>query len=401
MSLGVSVIGTAMSRFGPQPDRTLRDLASRVALEALNDSGSRSEDIDLIVFANASGGLYDGQEMIRGEVALRHTPLAGTAIVNVENACASSSSAFQLGCMAIRSGMAARVMVIGAEKMTQEAKTRTYAMLGGAVDLTEDRAVETMVKSHALGLNTGEPTLNRSPFMAIYARRTDRYLASSSATIEDVAMVSVKNRGHAALNERAQFRDPVTTEQVLESRMIADPLRLLMCSPIADGAAALVLAPTDERHPQSIEVLASEIRTGKDAPGHSPVRQAALAAYGVAGIDPSDLDLLEMHDAAGSAELWGYEELGLAPDGEGSRLIRDGVVALGGELPVNTSGGLLAKGHPIGATGCAQLVELTEQLQRRSGPRQVEQAHTALAQNGGGILAGREAVAVITILGRR
>jgi len=291
--------------------------------------------------------------------------------------------------------------VVGAEKMAQEAKTRTYAMLGGAVDLTEDREVEAMVRSHALGLDTGTPVLQRSPFMEIYARRTVRYLADSEASIEDVALVSVKNRRHAALNQRAQFRDPVTVDQVLESRMISEPLRLLMCSPVADGAAALVLAPSDDVGTDGVEVLACELRTGSDDTDRSPVRLAARAAYETAGVGPSELDLLEMHDATSSAELWGYEELGLAPKGEGSRLIRDGTTSLGGGMPVNPSGGLLAKGHPIGATGCGQLVELTEQLQRRSGPRQVEQARVALAQNGGGILADHEAVAVITILGRR
>jgi len=235
----------------------------------------------------------------------------------------------------------------------------------------------------------------------MYAARTREHLTATSASIEDVAAVSVKNRRHAGANPRAQFRDPVDRESVLSSRMIADPLRLLMCSPIADGAAAVVLTPADEASMRSVEVLACEIRTGSDKPGRSPVREAALAAYERSGVSPGDLDVLEVHDATASAELWCYEEVGLAAAGEGHRLLRDGATTLGGRLPVNPSGGLLAKGHPIGATGTAQLVELTEQLQGRCGDRQVDGARLALAENGGGIIAGREAVAVVTVLGRR
>lgn len=403
--LGVRIVGTGMTAFGLAPHSTVRSLASTVGLQALADAGLDAADVDLVVFGNAAGGLYDGQEMIRGQVALRDTALFGTAILNVENACASSASALNIGCMAVQSGMADVVLVIGAEKLVQANKQRTFAMLGGAVDLAEEHQVRQLLHTAVLGgLTEDDPgSADQSPFMAMYAERTRRYMQRTGATETDIAMVSVKNRRHASMNPLAQFRQPVSVEQVLGSRMIADPLRLLMCSPIADGAAALVLTSVSVAAglaAPSVTVRASAVRSGGATDGAGPVQRAAAAAYAQAGVEPRDVDVVEMHDAAASAELWCYEELGLCAPGDGRRLIADGHVSLGGRQPVNTSGGLLAKGHPIGATGCAQVVELVDQLRGRCGARQVEGCRIGLAENGGGIIDGREAVAVITIVSR-
>jgi acetyl-CoA acetyltransferase len=356
------------------------------------------------VFANATGGLLDGQEMIRGQVALRHSGLLGKPILNVENACASSSSALHVACMAVGSEMARTVVVVGSEKLHQDAKARTFAMLGGATDLAEHTDIRRRIERHVLGgladpAGAGSKVADQSPFMELYARRTRRYLAATGATEVDLAGVSVKNRLHAALNPRAQFRQPVTVDQVLGSRLIADPLRLLMCSPIADGAAALVVANAGDagrRRVPAVHVRASTVRSGGPPREISPVTRAALAAYELSGVDPHDLDVVELHDAAASAELWCVEELGLCDDGASWH--RAGNTRLGGRQPINTSGGLLSKGHPVGATGCAQIVELADQLRGRCGARQVEGARLALAENGGGIIDGREAAAVITIL---
>jgi acetyl-CoA acetyltransferase len=402
----VVIIGAAMTPFGPAPDSTVRSMATTVCREALDDAGLAPQAVDLVVFANAAGGLYDGQEMIRGQVALRETALFGSAILNVENACASSASALNIGCMAIASGMAETVLVIGAEKLHQQSKQRTFAMLGGAVDLGEQDGIRHLLHSVVLdGLAPDEPKRgapDQSPFMAMYAQRTNAYMQATGATDADIAMVAVKNRGHATLNPKAQFRSPVTLDQVLASRMIADPLRLLMCSPIADGAAALVLtssARADRLDVPSVRVRASVVRSGGEDRA-APVARAAEAAYVQASLGPADMDIIEVHDAAASAELWCYEELRLCEPGDGRRLIASGHVALGGAQPVNTSGGLLAKGHPIGATGCAQVVELVDQLRDRAGDRQVPGCRVGMAENGGGIIDGREAVAVITIVSR-
>ncbi|MDY7105456.1 MAG: thiolase family protein, partial [Actinomycetota bacterium] len=396
------IVGAAMTAFGPQPDETVRSLAEQASADALADAGLRADDVDLVVFANATGGLYDGQEMVRGQVALRHSGLLGKPVINVENACASSASALHVALMGVASGMARTVLVVGAEKLAQPAKVRTFAMLGGAVDLAEHTDVRRLLEAKVLGglMDPAEAealATDQSPFMEMYAARTRRYLARSGATDADVAAVSVKNRHHASLNPKAQFRTPVTAEQVLGSRMIAEPLRLLMCSPIADGAAALVVTDAGSAtrlDRPAVRVVASEVRSGGPDNGPSAVERAASAAYERSGIDAADLDVIEIHDAAASAELWCAEELGLCDDGAAWH--RAGHTRLGGRQPMNTSGGLLAKGHPVGATGCAQVVALVDQLRGRCGARQVEGARLGLAENGGGIIDGREAAAVIT-----
>jgi acetyl-CoA acetyltransferase len=225
----------------------------------------------------------------------------------------------------------------------------------------------------------------------------------SGSTVEDLARVSVKNRFHGSLNPRAQFRRPTDLHTVLGSRMISDPLRLLMCAPIGDGAAAVVVTSTEfARRSQRPCVLVNGIgltSNGADAHAAQPVARAARAAFNQAGLEPDDIDVAEVHDACSAAELWLYEEVGLAKPGGAAQLIRSGATGLGGRIPVNVSGGLLARGHPLGATGCAQLVELADQLRGRCGDRQVPGARIALAQNSGGILDdGDEAVAAVTIL---
>jgi acetyl-CoA acetyltransferase len=222
--------------------------------------------------------------------------------------------------------------------------------------------------------------------------------------VEDIARVSEKNRWHGSFNPHAQFRTPVTVDEVLASRVIADPLRLLMCAPVGDGAAALVVASADYARRTGrtgVAVAASVIATGDLDPGAgSPSERAARAAYEQAGLGPVDVDLAEVHDACAPAELWIYEELGLCRPAESAKLLASGATRLGGRVPVNPSGGLLSKGHPLGATGCGQLVELADQLRGRAGDRQVPGARVALAHNCGGLVDGEEAVAVVTILSK-
>jgi acetyl-CoA acetyltransferase len=238
--------------------------------------------------------------------------------------------------------------------------------------------------------------------MDIYAASARAYMRDSGATAEDFAAVAVKSHRHGSLNTNAQYRTEVTTEDVLASREIAAPLTLLMCSPIGDGAAAILVCSADSarRLGARVRVRACALVSGRDRGTNEPgaVERAALAAYQQAGVGPDDLDVAELHDAAAPAELITYEELGLCEPGDGPALLSSGTTALGGRIPVNTSGGLLAKGHPIGATGCAQLVELADQLRGRCGPRQVDGARVALAQNGGGFLGADAAAMVVTIL---
>jgi len=228
-------------------------------------------------------------------------------------------------------------------------------------------------------------------------------MEATGAAPRDFADVAVKNHHHGALNPKAQYRDEVSADQVLASREISAPLTLLMCSPIGDGAAALVLSTPEYAKrvgADAIRILACSVTTSLDGRGTSAPQRAADLAYARAGVGPTDLDVVELHDATAAAELPIYEEIGLCAAGDGVELLRSGATTLGGRIPVNTSGGLLSKGHPVGATGAAQLVELADQLRGRAGARQVDGARVALAENAGGHLGGGPAVAVVTILAR-
>jgi acetyl-CoA acyltransferase len=398
--LNAAIIGTGMTRFGRMPGEDLRSLSEAAVAEALGDAGLTPRDVQLVLFGNAVEGVMHGQEMIRAEVALRHTGLPGVPMINIENACASSSSAFQLACMAVSAGTAEVVLVVGAEHLTHQDKQRTFSALATAVDLYEHTDLAAQVNGAG---TTAEGGTSHSPLMDLYAAKARAFMDHSGSTVEDLAQVSVKNRFHGSLNPRAQFRSPIDLDTVLGSRMISDPLRLLMCAPIGDGAAAVVVTSSEfALRSQRPSVLVSGIgltSNGADARAAQPVARAARAAFNQAGLEPGDVDVAEVHDACSAAELWLYEEVGLAKPGGASQLIRSGATQLGGSIPVNVSGGLLARGHPLGATGCAQLIELADQLRGRCGDRQVPGARIALAQNSGGILDdGDEAVAAVTIL---
>ncbi|WP_324291728.1 thiolase family protein [Cupriavidus sp. D39] len=335
-----------------------------------------------------------GQECIRAEAALRGTGLLGKPMVNVENACASGSTAFHLAWLQVASGQCDIALVVGAEKLSHPDKSLAFKVMSAGTDLSELQQMQERWGSSP----------DRTIFMDIYARNARKFMGASGATKEDFARVAVKSHRAAALNPKAQFRKEVTVEQVLGSREIVDPLHLLMCSPIGDGAAALVLMTSEaaqRRGLDTVRVRASVVATGLgDARGPSAARRAAAAAYEAAGVGPQDVHVAEVHDATATAELALYEELGFCDAGGAVSLLRSGATDLGGRIAVNSGGGLMSRGHPIGATGCAQLVELTEQLRHRAGPRQREGAQIALAENGGGWLGQDAAVAVVTILSR-
>jgi acetyl-CoA acetyltransferase len=352
---------------------------------ALDDAGVDIASVGAIFFANALSGLMTGQECVRGQVALRHSRYGGIPTVNVENACASGSTALHLACMAIDAGTYETVLVVGSEKMSHPDRGHPIKALAGAadVDLLQDE---------------GE---NHSVFMESYAERARKRIERNGWSPADFAEVVVKNRRHAVHNPAAQFRNAMTVDEVLSSRMITAPLTLPMCSPIGDGAAAVVVTGTSNGADAPIRVRASALSaTGGPAPG-SVVQRASATAREQSGMSAADVDVIEVHDATASAELEAYEHLGLAEPGEGNRLIAAGTTVLGGALPVNTGGGLLSRGHPVGATGVLQIVELVAQLRGRAGERQVgHHPRLGLAQNAGGFVEGDNAVAVITVLER-
>jgi acetyl-CoA acetyltransferase len=335
--------------------------------------------------------------MIRGQAALRRTGLLGVPMFNVENACASAASAFHLAWLSVAAGACDVAVAVGAEKLSHEDKSRPFRAIGTAVPLDDLDNLRARLDL------ADDPEEKRSLFMDIYAALSLRYMERSGATVDDFADVSVKNHLHGSLNPLAQYRNEVTRDEVLASRAIVTPLTLMMCAPIGDGAAAAVLCapdvPRSNGRPQ-VRVRASVVISGWDrSPGEpGAVERAAAWAYDEAGLGPEDLDVVEVHDAAAPAELMVYEEIGLCPPGEGPALLQSGATRLGGRLPVSPSGGLLAKGHPIGATGLAQIAELVWHLRGEAGLRQVEGARVGLAENGGGFLGDDLATGAITIL---
>jgi acetyl-CoA acetyltransferase len=387
----VLIVGVGMTPFGKFPERSIRSLAEQALAEALADAGIAAGAVESVYFANGAGGLMTGQEMIRGQAALRDTGVLGVPLVNVENACASASSAAHLAWLSVAAGQVDVALAIGAEKLTHPDKQRALSAIGTAMDLER---VPDVLDDDQVG--------SGSPFMDIYAAVARNYMRESGAKKEDLAAVAAKASLHGALNPRAQFRTPRTVEEVLESRLIAEPLTLLMCSAIGDGAAAVIMCSREYAKRLEVDpvvVRASVLLSGADD-AEPAAKRAASRAYEIAGTGPRDLDVVELHDAAAPAELMLYEELGLAASGDGAALLASGDTTLGGRLPVNVSGGLLSKGHPIGATGAAQLVELTDQLRGRAGDRQVPDARIGLAENGGGFLGTDAAAAAIHILER-
>jgi acetyl-CoA acetyltransferase len=318
-------------------------------------------------------------------------------VVNVENACATSSSAVHFALAGIRAGMYDTAVVCGTEKMTGRPTAEILAAMTGAADLSRLAEITADL--------TGSDQPAGSFFMAVYARIAAEYQARTGATAEDFADVAVKNSAHGALNPNAQYRRALNRSEILASRVVAAPLTMLMCSPIADGAAALVLRAADVPGSRAgaVRVRACALRSGVSGPGASAEsleRRTAAAAYEEAGLGPEDLDVVEVHDAAAPNELIMYEDLGLCAPGEAPKLLASGATALGGRIPVNPDGGLVSRGHPVGATGCAQLAELVTQLRGQAGDRQVPGARVGLAENAGGYLHPDPAACVVTILAR-
>ena len=314
----VMIGGTGMTRFGKFLDTNLRALAAEAATAALADADTTADEVGMVFFGNAAGGLLGAQECVRGQVALRHSGLLGKPIVNVENACASSSTAFHLAVLAVGSGQCDVALAVGAEKMSNEDRTVPIKALEAAADRDEFEELKKRIAPGGAG--TG------SVFMDLYSSLARDYAERTGATPADYARVSVKQRRAGALNEKAQFQEEVTVEDVLESRMIAEPLTLMMCSSIGDGAAALVLMSEDyarrkAAHP--VAVLASALRSGQgDDPEAPPVAQAAAtAAYETAGLGPEDISVAEIHDAAAPAELMLSEQLGFCRPGDGRRAV--------------------------------------------------------------------------------
>ena len=363
----VAIIGPGIVPFGKYQEKTLADIAWPAVKQAVGDAGIKKTDIDATYCGTALGGMMAVQRI------LKKLGITGLPIINIENACSSSSTAFREAWISVAAGVYDSVLVIGVEKLTKFG--------GGTLPLEK----EDWEVSQGLVMP------------ALYAMRARRYMHEYGLTENDIADVSVKARRHGVWNEDAQFRKEVTREEVLASRPVADPLKLFHCCPSGDGAAAVVICSGEKAKKYSslpIRVIGSEINSGKYMTGYRDMTspeitlRGAKQLYEEAGIGPEDVDLAEVHDAFAIAELLYYEALGFCERGDAAKLLADGETSVGGRIPVNPSGGLLSKGHPIGSTGVAQIVEIMRQLRGQCGQRQVEGAKVGLTHCTGGGVSG-------------
>jgi len=402
----VAVVGAGMTRFGKYLDRNLKSLTREAVEAALSSAGMDKSVPQVAVVGNASAGLSTGQECIRAQVVLRDMGVEGIPMVNTENACASSSTAFQLAWLYVASGMFDIALAVGMEKMYSEDKARVFSAFTAGTDVELAAQMIAFMKEQAekaktTAGSTGEPGKSRSVFMDIYAAGARAHMQRYGTTKEQFAKIAVKNHRNGSLNPHAQYREVYTLEEILASPPVTEPLTRLMCAPIGDGASAAVLVAADkvsQYTTKPVWVRGSALASGTDSRTPGITERVARQAYEMAGIGPEDVSVAEVHDASSPAELIIYEELGFCPAGEGGRLIDEGVTELGGRIPVNTSGGLLSKGHPVGATGVAQLYELFLQLRGEAGDRQVAGAKVGLTENGGGMVRGEAAAASVHIL---
>ena len=368
----VAVIGTGMTKWGELWEKSLRTIFVETALLAMKDAGV--DRIDSMYVGSMSSGLFTGQEHIASLLAdyLGQTPVPAT---RVETACASGGLAFRLGLMEVASGMSDIVLVGGIEKMTDvNGYEATYA-LGTAADQEYEGY-------HGI------------TFPGLYALIARAHMEKYGTTREQLAMVAVKNHRNGAKNPLAQFQFEVTIEDVLNSVMVADPLRILDCSPITDGAAAAIICPAEmakEMGKPVVKIIGSGHATDRialssrqDVTWLEATYQAGKKAYEMAGKGPDEIDVLEVHDCFTIAEICVMEALGIVEKGQGGRAVEEGLTSLEGKIPVNASGGLKSKGHPVGATGVAQIVEICKQLRGEVGDRQVKNARIGMTQNMGG-----------------
>ena len=461
----VYVVGSHMIKFAKYLDKGIKDLAAMTVHGCLEDAGLEKKDIQALWFSNSGWGYGGGQDCIRGQVALRPIGIDTIPITNVENACASGSTAFHHAWLGVASGLYDVTMAVGAEKLYSTNKSAIFAGFLGGIDFEncvkiaeglsiyaltdeEKKALEAFKQKYQppmdnsnrpkkkkkpvkerlketkdqlvvavhLGERLGYGAVRRmnklsagdhSPFMDVYGYAARQHMRKYGSTIEQLALIASKNHFNSTLNPHAQYNFEVPVEKVLADRIVSFPLTRAMCAPIGDGAASAIVCSEETvkrlgLSARAVRIRASILGSGQarefDSDRPDIGERLAKRAYEVSGLGPEDMNMAEVHDATAYGELVQAENLGFCPRGEGGRLAESGATRLDGTIPINTSGGLISRGHPIGASGLAQIFELTCQLRGEAGKRQVADCRLAIAENGGGALGSEEAAMCMHIL---
>lgn len=409
----IYIAGIAMTVFGRHLERSLEDLAGEALQGALKDAGCSTKDIGAAYYAGITNGPLQGQFAIPGQVVLSKIGIESIPIFNIDNGCAAGSSAVHLAIQNLKAGGTDVALAIGCEKMNIPDKLRALTVMEAGWDVARaEQNYEMLIKmGEGVEVPAGsESDRPYSKFMSIYAAMCRYHMKSFGTTQRQIAAVAAKNHANSVHNPYSQFRKSFSIDEILAAPPITYPLTLPMCAPLSDGAAAVILC-TEEGlkrigadKSRCIKVAASVIRSfsnrGYDQPELHLARLAANQAYEIAGLGPEDMHVAEVHDAAAMGEIIQSENLGFVPLGEGGPAAERGDFALGGRLPINTSGGLESKGHPLGATGIGQLYELVTQLRGEAGARQVPGACHAIQENGGGMVGVEEAAVAIHILSK-
>ena len=409
----IYIAGIAMTVFGRHFERSLEDMAGEAVAGALKDAGASRDQLGTAFYAGITNGPLQGQSAIPGQVVLGKLGIEGLPVYNIDNGCAAGSSAFALAVQSLKAGVTDVALALGAEKMNVPDKLSVLKLMEGGWDVS--RVEENFARLVQLGEGIEPPEGSESDkpyskFMSIYAALCRNHMKKWGTTQRQIAAVSAKNHQHSVHNPWSQFRKAFTIDEVLAAPPITYPLTLPMCAPVTDGSAAAIvcteagLKRIGADRSRCIKVAASVVRsaTSRSIDQHelNLARLAANQAYEIAGIGPSDINVAEVHDAAAMGEIIQVENLGFVPMGEGGPAAERGDFTIGGRLPVNPSGGLESKGHPLGATGIGQLFELVTQLRGEAGARQVEGARHAIQENGGGNIGVEEAAVAVHILSK-
>lgn len=418
MSDDVYIVGVGMIKFGKNFDKSMKQMTGESMDAALKDCGLSKDDIEAAWFSNSGWGNSGFQHCIRGQVALVPNGLDKISIINVENACASGSTALHSAWMAVKAGVYDCVLAIGTEKMYVIPDPRWANKLDGFItgtDVEETLAMMDEVKAEARKRRAekeaeakakGEelvPDKGHSIFMDFYGAGARNHMAKYGTTQRQLAVIASKAHNNSTMNPYAQYTFPQTVEQVMEDREIAFPLTRAMCAPIGDGSAATIVCSEAfmKKHDltkRAVKIRASVLRAGSKETGDDSAVRGSKIAYEKSGLGPEDIHVLEVHDATAFGELGLTERLGFCPEGEGGPFAESGATSLGGKIPINPSGGLISRGHPIGASGLAQTFELVTHLRGEAGDRQVKGAKIAMAENGGGTIGNGEAAMAIHIM---